>query len=108
MTTDTKSKFMNDDIRFLYEMILSLENEEECSNFFEDLCTIREIQDMALRLKVARMLDCKVSYQIITSETYASTATIGRVNKSLIYGANGYRVLFDRYKQKKSKICKDE
>jgi TrpR-related protein YerC/YecD len=91
-----QSKFANADMDFLFEAILSLKNQEECYRFFEDLCTIKELRDMAQRLKVAKLLASKVSYQIIMGEVMASTATIGRVNKSLRYGADGYKLIFER------------
>ena len=91
-----KSKFANKDIDDLFEMMLMLETVEECYRFFEDLCTIKEIFDMAQRLKVAKMLEEKHSYQNIVKETKASTATISRVAKSLTYGAEGYHTLFKK------------
>lgn len=91
-----RSKFANEDIDKLYEAILKLETVEDCYRFFEDLCTINEIMDMSLRLKVAKMLELKKPYQEITDKTKASTATVSRVNKSLIYGAEGYHLIFDR------------
>ena len=96
-----KSKFSNQDIDMLFEAITTLETKEECYRFFEDLCTIKEIQDMGQRYAVAKMLDQKVSYQKISDETKASTATISRVSKSLIYGANGYKIVFEKLKEKK-------
>ena len=94
-----QSKFGNLDIDHLYEAILSLETQEECYRFFEDLCTVKEIFDMAQRLKVAKMLKDKRPYTEIVTETKASTATISRVNKSLIYGAEGYHLYFNKIKQ---------
>ncbi|MGD9910323.1 MAG: YerC/YecD family TrpR-related protein [Candidatus Izemoplasmatales bacterium] len=91
-----QSKFASEEIELLFEAILKLENKEECYRFFEDLCTIKEIQDMGQRMKVVKMLDQKVPYQIISNETHASTATISRVNKSLHYGADGYRLILNR------------
>jgi TrpR-related protein YerC/YecD len=91
-----KSKFANKDIDDLFEMMLKLETVEECYRFFEDLCTIKEVFDMAQRLKVAKMLEEKHSYQDIVKETKASTATISRVAKSLTYGAEGYHTLFKK------------
>jgi TrpR-related protein YerC/YecD len=76
--------------------MLKLETVEECYRFFEDLCTIKEVLDMAQRLKVAKMLSEKKSYTEIANETKASTATISRVNKSLIYGAEGYHLMFKK------------
>ena len=83
----------------LCEAILSLDNEQECRSFFEDLCTIKEVQDMSQRFRVALMLDEGKNYQEISQATGASTATICRVNKCLQYG-NGYRLALDRAKQK--------
>ena len=83
----------------LFTDILKLESVEECYRFFEDLCTIKEIQDMSQRLKVARMLEEKTPYHLIVEETKASTATISRVSKSLTYGAEGYKLIFNKDKQ---------
>lgn len=86
----------SDDIGRLYEAILKLETPEECYRFFEDLCTIHEIQAMAQRLQVARMLRDGVTYHEIVDRTGASTATISRINRCLLYGAGGYRTLLAR------------
>jgi TrpR-related protein YerC/YecD len=94
-----KSRFANEDIDELYADILKLETVEECYRFFEDLCTIKEVQDMSQRLKVAKMLQEKKPYQEIVDVTKASTATISRVNKSLIYGAEGYHLLFKKLEE---------
>ncbi len=80
----------------LYQAVLRLNSIEECERFFEDLCTIREITDMAQRLEAAVLLDRKVSYQSIAKQVGISTATIGRVSKCLNYGAGGYRLALDR------------
>lgn len=95
-----KSKFSTKDIDDLFKDILKLETQGECYRFFEDLCTIKEIQDMAQRLKVAKLLEQKISYQEIAKETSASTATISRVSKSLTYGAEGYKLMFKKTKKK--------
>lgn len=84
----------------LFEGILSLTSVEECYNFFEDLCTITELRAMAQRFQVAKMLDEGQIYSDIVKETGASTATISRVNKCLIYGTDGYRMVLDRAKDK--------
>ena len=76
----------------LFDAILSLNSAEECEAFFEDLCTIKEIQDLSQRFQVARMLSEKKNYQDISKTTGASTATISRVNKCLMYGKGGYRL----------------
>lgn len=82
----------------LFEGVLSLTSVEECYNFFEDLCTITELRAMAQRFQVAKMLDDGQIYSDIVKETGASTATISRVNKCLIYGTDGYRMVLDRAK----------
>ncbi len=94
-----ESKFKNDAIDKMFEAILSLENQEECYRFFEDLCTVKELQEMSQRYHVARMLADKKTYTEIEKETGASTATISRINKCLVYGADGYKTTI--YKNKK-------
>ena len=84
----------------LFEGVLSLTSVEECYNFFEDLCTITELRAMAQRFQVAKMMDEGQIYSDIVKETGASTATISRVNKCLIYGTDGYRMVLDRAKGK--------
>ena len=75
----------------LYKAILALETEEDCISFFEDICTIKELQDISQRLEVAFMLHEGKNYQEISALTGASTATISRVKKCLVYGSGGYR-----------------
>lgn len=75
----------------LFRAILELKTIDECYDFFEDVCTIKEMKDMAQRLEVAALLHAGQSYQQICAKTGASTATIGRVNKCLNYGTGGYR-----------------
>lgn len=80
----------------LIKAILLLENEEECINFLEDICTVKEIQDMSLRLTVATELKKGKSYQDISKETGASTTTISRVNRCLLYGSGGYEKMLGK------------
>ncbi len=80
----------------LAKALLSLENEEECYRFMEDLLTVREIRDLSQRLEVAMLLKDKVTYNEIVERTGVSTATIGRVNRSLAYGAGGYMSVIDK------------
>ncbi|MBQ5797420.1 MAG: hypothetical protein IIW15_05260 [Firmicutes bacterium] len=84
----------------LFEAILSLENEEECYRFFEDICTIKELQSIAQRLEVAKLLREKKTYSDIEEITKASTATISRINKCLMYGSDGYNLILDRLEKK--------
>lgn len=83
----------------LYKAILSLKTEEECKNFFEDLCTIQELKAMTQRILVAQMLREKKIYTEVVKETGASTATISRVNRALNYGSDGYNTVLDRVKK---------
>ena len=80
----------------LFDAIASLKTREECYTFFEDLETINEILSLAQRFEVATMLKDKKTYQEISKKTGASTATISRVNRSLIYGNGGYDLVLDR------------
>ncbi len=79
------------EIERFYKAILELKTQEDCALFFEDICTIKELQDIAQRLEVAFMLHKGKNYQEISALTGASTATISRVKKCLIYGSGGYR-----------------
>ena len=85
----------------LFKAILSLDNLEECYRFFDDLCTVNEIQSLAQRLEVARMLQEGNTYHKIETETGASTATISRVKRCLNYGNDAYTMTLDRIVEKK-------
>ena len=82
----------------LFAAILQLNNQEECYQFFEDICTIAELKAMAQRLEVARMLKAGYIYDDIVEQTGASTATISRVKRCLFYGADGYKIILERIK----------
>ncbi|WP_026486629.1 YerC/YecD family TrpR-related protein [Caldanaerobius polysaccharolyticus] len=84
----------------LFEAILCLKDIDECYMFFEDVCTINEIKELAQRFKVAKMLKDKKTYNEIAEVTGASTATISRVNRFLNYGSGGYRMVLERIKSK--------
>ncbi|MBR0463245.1 MAG: TrpR-like protein [Clostridia bacterium] len=84
--------------RLLIDALLSLKDENELTAFLEDVCTINELQAMAQRMEVASLLDDAVKYNDIASRTGASTATISRVNRSLNYGAGGYKLILQRLK----------
>ena len=88
-----------DNLDFLYEAIMAIETREECDAFFEDLCTIQELKALSQRIVVAKMLTEKCVYSDIVNKTGASTATISRVNRSLVYGCNGYNIIFERIKK---------
>ncbi|MDE7230748.1 MAG: TrpR-like protein, YerC/YecD [Oscillospiraceae bacterium] len=86
-------------LKMLYKAVLSLENEQECAAFFEDLCTPQELNAIAQRLHVASMLTEGNVYNKIVEVTGASTATISRVNKTLNYqAAGGYKIVLERLK----------
>ncbi|GIP22970.1 hypothetical protein J22TS3_32450 [Paenibacillus sp. J22TS3] len=90
-------KKLNDkSIDQLFEAILTLKNVEECYVFFDDLCTVNEIQSLSQRLEVARMLGKGCTYNQIEAETGASTATISRVKRCLNYGNDGYKMSLER------------
>ena len=80
----------------VFKAVLSLENIEECYAFFEDLCTAKELMDMAQRFEVASLLYKGNNYTSISARTGASTATISRVNKSVLYGNDGYKTAIER------------
>ncbi len=83
----------------LFRAVLSLKDLDECYRFFDDLCTINEIQSLAQRLEVARMLQEGKTYHKIETETGASTATISRVKRCLNYGNDAYTMALDRIKE---------
>ncbi|MCD8116187.1 MAG: YerC/YecD family TrpR-related protein [Oscillospiraceae bacterium] len=86
----------------MYEAILSLKDKDECIRFFDDLCTVSELQAMEQRFQVAWLLDQGMIYNDILRETGASSATISRVKRSLEYGQDGYAVVFERLKEEES------
>ena len=92
-------KLQDDNLDFLFKAVLSLENIDQCYDFFEDLCTIQELKAISQRLVVAKMLSDKCVYTDIVNATGASTATISRVNRSLQYGCDGYDKIFERIKE---------
>ena len=82
----------------LFQTFLNLRTLDECYAYFEDLCTVKELQDMAQRLDTAILLAQGDSYQKILEKLDISTATIGRVSKCLNYGSGGYRTAIERLK----------
>ncbi|MGI6751193.1 MAG: YerC/YecD family TrpR-related protein [Anaerovoracaceae bacterium] len=91
-----QSKLKNKETDELFKAILLLKNEEECYRFFEDICTIKELRAISQRLQVAKLLADNKTYNEIEAATNASTATISRVNRCLIYGADGYKTILKR------------
>ena len=94
-------KLKTNSVDHLFDAILTLETKEDCYKFFEDVCTIKELLAMAQRYEVALLLENKMTYLDIAEKTGASTATISRVNRSLIYGEDGYDMVFRRLGMKK-------
>lgn len=92
------NRFHSESVDTLVKGLLKLETEEECYAFLEDVCTIKELQDMAQRFDVALKLSDGFNYNQVSQETGASSATISRVNKCLMYGNNGYKTIIDRLK----------
>ena len=94
-------KLRNESTDLLFESILTLKSVDECYSFFEDICTIKEIQSIAQRVVVAKMLTEGSVYSDIVEATGASTATISRVNRSLNYGSDGYKIAFKMLEEQK-------
>ena len=90
-------------VKRLAAAMLNLETEAECLAFLEDICSIKEVNDIVQRLEVAFMLDEGKNYQEICKATGASTATISRIKKCLVYGSGGYRTAIARAKQSEEK-----
>lgn len=95
MITDREKKNMEQ----FYRALLTLETEEECRKFFDDVATIKEVLDMSSRLEVARMLSEGKVFNEISRTTGASSATISRVNKCISYGEGGYETVLGRLKE---------
>ena len=89
------SKIKDEKLDFLFQAILTLETVEDCYSFFEDLCTVSELQEMSRRMLAARMLRANAVYADIAAQTGLSTATISRVNRCLKYGNDGYNKTLD-------------
>ena len=96
-------KLKGNDADELFKAILQLKTVDECYALFEDLCTIKELQSMTQRFVVAKMLREKRVYSDIVEQTGASTATIRRVNRSLLYGKDGYELVLERLKEAEDK-----
>lgn len=95
-----ESKLQNKEMDELFRAVLLLETQEECYRFFEDICTIKELQAISQRFQVAKLLAEKKTYNEIEEVTGASTATISRVNRCLAYGADGYTLVLQKWAEK--------
>ncbi|MDR5658599.1 YerC/YecD family TrpR-related protein [Serpentinicella sp. ANB-PHB4] len=96
-----ESKIKDKFTESLFEAILQLSTIEECYRFFDDVCTIKEIQSISQRLEVAKLLKLGKTYTEIEEDTGASAATISRVSRCLHYGADGYNLILERLEEKK-------
>ena len=97
-----KEKQKNPEADTLFEAVLCLQTKDECRAFFEDLCTITEINAMEQRIEVAALLKRGCVYNDIVKLTGASTATISRINRCLNFGADGYKIVLDRMQKTKN------
>lgn len=95
-----ESRLKSPQTDLLVKALMSLESEDECYRLMEDLLTMREVRDLSQRLEVAMLLKDKVTYNEIVEKTGVSTATIGRVNRALTYGAGGYAKVIERLTSK--------
>lgn len=95
----TDTNWLTDDTKALLETILGLESVDDAADFFRDLCTRKELEDLAHRWAVVRLLDQGLPYREISERTGASTATVTRINQWLTHGTGGYRRALDRENQ---------
>lgn len=98
-----KNSRKNETVDALFDAILSLESREECYAFFEDLCTVKEISDMAQRLEAAKLLLDGRTYDQIVKEVEISTATISRINRCIQYGTGGYQSVIEKVSAQEKK-----
>lgn len=96
VTIMKKQEINHENRKAFYDAVLKLKSEEDCEAFFEDLCTVQELESISQRLLVARLLTEDKVYTDIVEKTGASTATISRVNRTLRYGRGGYELVFGR------------
>ncbi len=97
------ANWYNEDVRELFDAVLTLQTREECFAFFSDICTVTEIQSISQRLRVAELLRQGMSYNAITAKTGVSAATISRVSRCLEYGEGGYDLVMDRMDERGEK-----
>lgn len=94
--------FTSESIQRLFKVIADIESPEECQAFFEDLCTIRELQGMAQRLDIALLLNEGLNYLSISKQLDVSSTTISRVNRALTYGSDGYKKVIKKINEGKT------
>jgi TrpR-related protein YerC/YecD len=98
-TDDSDHAWQTDEIKDLLRVVLSLKTLDEAERFFRDLCTLSELEAMAHRWQVAKLLDRGLPYQEVAKEAHASTTTVTRVAHWLRHGEGGYRLAIDRRKR---------
>lgn len=81
---------MDQSVLKLYQTILKLKSIEDCQDFFEDVCTYREIEQMAQRVQSAELLLKGETYENVISQTEISSATLSRVSRCVKHG-KGYK-----------------
>ena len=91
------------DYQELYDALLKLETPQECEDFLDDLCTIKELDDMLQRIRAAKLLLENKTFQEVTNETKISSATLARVSKCVKYGNGGYKHIFEKKSRKQDK-----
>ena len=84
----------------LFDAVRSLKSRQELEAFLRDLCTLGELEAMAHRWQVARLLDEGLPYLEISRRAHASTTTVTRVAHWLRHGEGGYRLLLDRLRRR--------
>ncbi len=94
------SKLKDENMDNFFKAVLTMKTLDDCYKFFEDICTVNELKSISQRFAVAKMLNEKRVYTDIVAKTGASTATISRVNRTLNYGADGYKLVFERLSDK--------
>jgi TrpR-related protein YerC/YecD len=96
---DPLHEWQTNEIKDLLRAVLSLETLDEAERFFRDLCTLSELEAMAHRWHVVRLLDQGLPYQEVAREAHASTTTVTRVAHWLRHGEGGYRLAIERTQQ---------
>ena len=89
------SENLHEEINELFELIVSINNVEDCKDIFDDLCTYNEINSMAQRLKAAKLLYSGATYEEIIKKTDISSATLSRVSRCVKFG-KGYKKVFKK------------
>jgi TrpR-related protein YerC/YecD len=96
MASDPSHSWQTTETEELFEAILALRTQEEAGRFFRDLCTLSELEAMAHRWQVAKLVDRGLPYVEVAKRTGASTTTVTRVAHWLRHGEGGYRLMLDR------------